>query len=138
VPGSHFVRVAAEKGWSRDERRGEPGVEHVVPIDGANASYDSVAFKASLEESARKPARVVRNDGDFAAAATVRIANGTCEVWGCFQSPQAARDLVAKRLGMSADDVTVHVTRLVPLGLEHSARVRGAVVRRRAGGGREA
>src|SRR6059058_3843415 len=45
-------------------------------------------------------------------AATARIANGKCEVWGGFQSPQAARDLVAKRLGMSADDVTVHVTLL--------------------------
>ena len=80
----------------------------------------------------------MRNDGDFAAAsasaakrleaeyyiphlahatmeppaATVRITNGKCEVWGCFQSPQAARDLVAKRLGMSPDDVTVHVTLL--------------------------
>ena len=36
-------------------------------------------------------------------AATARITNGKCEVWGCFQSPQAARDLVAKRLGMPAD-----------------------------------
>ena len=45
-------------------------------------------------------------------AATARIVNGKCEVWGCFQSPQAARDLVAKRLGMSADNVTVHVTLL--------------------------
>ena len=45
-------------------------------------------------------------------AATARITNGKCEVWGCFQSPQAARDLVAKRLGISADDVTVHVTLL--------------------------
>lgn len=26
-------------------------------------------------------------------AATARIAGGKCEVWGCFQSPQAARDL---------------------------------------------
>jgi len=106
--------------------------------DGPNASYDSVSYKASLEESARKPGKVVRNDGDFdkaaagaakridaeyyvphlahatmeAPAATVRIANGKCEVWGPFQSPQAARDRVAKRLGMSADDVTVHVTLL--------------------------
>jgi len=106
--------------------------------DGPNGSYDSTAYKASLEESARKPGKVVRNDGDFAKAsetaakrvqaeyyiphlahatmeppaATARITNGKCEVWGCFQSPQAARDLVAKRLGMSADDVTVHVTLL--------------------------
>ena len=106
--------------------------------DGPNASYDSTAYKAKLEESARKPAKVVRNDGDFdkaaagaskrleaeyyiphlahatmePPAAAARITNGKCEVWGCFQSPQAARDLVAKRLGMSADDVTVHVTLL--------------------------
>src|SRR5262249_11420700 len=106
--------------------------------DGPNATYDSTAFKASLEESARKPAKVVRNDGDFDAAvtgaarrldaeyyiphlahasmeppaATVRIAQGKCEVWACVQSPQATRDRVAKRLGMSSDDVTVNVTLL--------------------------
>src|SRR5499427_2658042 len=106
--------------------------------DGPNASYDSTTYKAQLEESARKPAKVVRNDGDWdkaaagaakrieaeyylphlahatmePPAAAARITNGKCEVWGCFQSPQAARDLVAKRLGMSADDVTVYVTLL--------------------------
>ena len=106
--------------------------------DGPNGSYDSVAYKAKLEESARKPGKVVRNDGDFdkaaasaakrhqaeyyiphlahatmePPAATARITNGKCEVWGCFQSPQATRDQVAKRLGMSANDVTVHVTLL--------------------------
>jgi isoquinoline 1-oxidoreductase beta subunit len=106
--------------------------------DGPNAGYDSAAFKTALEEAARKPGKVVRNDGDFTAAAagaarrheaeyyvphlahvtmeppaaTARVANGKCEVWACVQSPQAARDLVAKRLDMSADDVTVHVTLL--------------------------
>jgi isoquinoline 1-oxidoreductase beta subunit len=106
--------------------------------DGPNGSYDSVAYKASLEESARKPGKVVRNDGDYdkaaaaaakrleaeyyiphlahatmePPAAAARITNGKCEIWGCFQSPQAARDMAAKRLGMSADDVTVHVTLL--------------------------
>jgi isoquinoline 1-oxidoreductase beta subunit len=106
--------------------------------DGPNGSYDSGAFKAMLEEAARKPGPVVRNDGDVAAglagaarrqeaeyylphlahatmeapAAAARIAQGKCEVWGCFQSPQATRDLVANRLGMSAADVTVHVTLL--------------------------
>jgi len=106
--------------------------------DGPNASYDSVAFKATLEEAAHKPGKVVRDNGNFDTAAaaaakrisaeyyiphlahapmeppaaTVRIVNGKCEVWGCFQSPQATRDRVAKRLGMSADDVTVNVTLL--------------------------
>jgi isoquinoline 1-oxidoreductase beta subunit len=45
-------------------------------------------------------------------AASARIVQGKCEVWGPFQSPQAARDMVAKRLGMSPADVTVHVTLL--------------------------
>jgi isoquinoline 1-oxidoreductase beta subunit len=106
--------------------------------DGPNASYDSVAYRAQLEEVARKPGRVVRNDGDFTAAAsgatkrvaaeyylphlahasmeppaaTARIIDGHCEVWGCFQSPQAARELAAERLGLSVSDVTVHVTLL--------------------------
>jgi isoquinoline 1-oxidoreductase beta subunit len=106
--------------------------------DGPNASYDSTAFKATLEGAARKPGKVVRNDGNFDTAvataarrldaeyyvphlthaameppaATVRIVGGKCEVWGCFQSPQATRDTVAKRLGMSPADVTVRVTLL--------------------------
>jgi len=106
--------------------------------DGPNASYDSKTYKTSLEESARKPGKVVRNEGDFDAAvakaakrhqaeyyvphlahatmepmsATARIVNGKVEVWGGFQSPQGTRDNVAKRLGVSPDDVTVHVTLL--------------------------
>src|SRR5256712_308961 len=139
-PPAHFnpvggVAVLARNTWAAMQGR---RALKITWDDGPNAGYDSTAFKASLEESARKPGKVVRNDGDFAVAAasaarryeaeyyiphlahatmeppaaTVRIANGKCEVWGCFQSPQAARDLVAKRLGMSADDVTVHVTLL--------------------------
>jgi isoquinoline 1-oxidoreductase subunit beta len=106
--------------------------------DGPNASYDSVAFKAELEEKARKPGPVVRNDGDVDAAMTgaakrvsaeyyiphlahatmeppaavARIVQGKCEIWGPFQSPQAAHDMAAERLGMSPKDVTVHVTLL--------------------------
>ena len=139
-PPAHFnplggVAVIARNTWAAMQGR---KALTIMWDDGPNASYDSKAFKATLEEAARKPAKVVRNDGDFDAAAasaarrleaeyyiphlahatmeppaaTVRITNGKCEVWGCFQSPQAARDLVAKRLGMSADDVTVHVTLL--------------------------
>jgi isoquinoline 1-oxidoreductase beta subunit len=110
----------------------------VVWNDGPNGSYDSVAFKKTLEESARKPGKVVRDNGNVDTAmasaakkidaeyyiphlahapmeppaATVRISQGKAEVWGCFQSPQAAKDLVAKRLGIQPADVTVHVTLL--------------------------
>jgi isoquinoline 1-oxidoreductase subunit beta len=139
-PPAHFnplggVAVLARNTWAAMQGR---QALKITWEDGPNASYDSATYKSALEESARKPGKVVRNDGDFdkaaggavkrhqaeyyvphlahatmePPAATVRIVGGKCEVWGCFQSPQAARDLVAKRLGMSADDVTVHVTLL--------------------------
>ena len=129
------VAVLARNTWAAMQGR---KALKITWDDGPNGSYDSTAFKATLEEAAHKPGKVVRNDGDFTAAAagaakrleaeyyiphlahatmeppaaTVRIVNGKAEVWGCFQSPQAARDLVAKRLGISTDDVTVHVTLL--------------------------
>ena len=129
------VGVIASNTWAAIQGR---KALKIVWDDGPNASYDSVAFKATLEEAARKPGKVVRDDGNFAAAAagaakritaeyyiphlahapmeppaaTVRISGGKCEVWGCVQSPQATRDRVAKRLGLSSDDVTVNVTLL--------------------------
>ena len=129
------IAVIARNTWAAMQGR---KALKIVWDDGPNADYDSVAYRATLEEAARKPGKVVRNDGDFAAAAagaarrieaeyylphlahasmeppaaSARIVKGKCEVWGCFQSPQAAHDLVAKRLGMSAEDVTVHVTLL--------------------------
>ena len=129
------VAVLARNTWAAMQGR---RALKITWDDGPNASYDSTAFRATLEDAAHKPGKVVRNDGNFDAAATsaarrveadyyvphlahatmeppaatVRISQGKCEVWGCFQSPQGTRDLVAKRLGMSADDVTVHVTLL--------------------------
>jgi len=129
------VAVVARNTWAAIQGR---KALKVVWNDGPNASYDSVAFKATLEQAARKPGKVVRDNGNVDTAmagaarrldaeyyiphlahapmeppaATVRIASGKCEVWACVQSPQATRGLVAKRLGMSEDDVTVHVTLL--------------------------
>jgi len=129
------VAVIARNTWAAIQGR---NALKIVWDDGPNATYDSDAYKATLEEAAHKPGKVVRNDGDFTAAAakaaktitaeyylphlahasmeppaaSARIVQGKCEVWGCFQSPQAARDLVAKRLGMPVEDVTVHVTLL--------------------------
>ncbi len=129
------VAVIARNTWAAIQGR---SALKIVWDDGPNASYDSVAYKATLEAAARKPARVVRDDGDFTAAAAAatkritadyylphlahasmeppaacaRIEQGKCEVWGGFQSPQSARDLVAKRLEMPVEDVTVHVTLL--------------------------
>ncbi len=129
------VAVIANNTWAAIQGR---EALKIVWDDGPNASYDSVAYRATLEAAANKPGKVVRNEGDFTAAAAgaakrvtaqyylphlahasmeppaaaARIVNGKCEVWGCFQSPQAAHDLVAKRLGMTGDNVIVHVTLL--------------------------
>jgi isoquinoline 1-oxidoreductase beta subunit len=129
------VAVIANNTWAAMQGR---NALKITWDDGPNASYDSAAYRTSLEESARKPGKVVRNDGDYMAAAAgaakkveaeyylphlahatmeppaaaARIADGHCEVWACVQSPQAARELVAQRLGLSVSDVTVHVTLL--------------------------
>ncbi|MGM9479674.1 molybdopterin cofactor-binding domain-containing protein [Roseateles sp. NT4] len=107
--------------------------------DGPHGSYDSVAFRKELEAAVAKPGgKVVRNQGDAEGAlakaakrvtanyyvphlahatmeppaATARIVDGRCEVWTSTQSPQAARERVAKRLGLGMDKVTVNVTLL--------------------------
>jgi isoquinoline 1-oxidoreductase subunit beta len=129
------VAVVANNTWAAMEGR---KVLKIAWDDGANAGYDSQTFRVALEEAAHKPGKIVRNDGNYEAAlagaarrveaeyyiphiahatmeppaATARIAQGKCELWGCFQSPQAARDLVAKRLGIPAENVSVHVTLL--------------------------
>jgi isoquinoline 1-oxidoreductase subunit beta len=129
------VAVIATNTWAAIQGRNALKIQWE---DGPNASYDSTAYKAALEAATRKPAQVVRNDGDVAAAmsgaarrvqaeyyiphmtqapmeppaATARIVDGRCEVWACVQAPQATRDRVAKRLGIPLDRVTVNVTLL--------------------------
>ena len=97
-------------------------------------SFDSVAYKAMLEDNVRKPGRLERNEGDVDAAlksaakviaaeyysphlahatmeppaATARITDGKMEVWTSVQSPGGARDDIAKRLGLDAKNVTLH------------------------------
>jgi isoquinoline 1-oxidoreductase beta subunit len=106
--------------------------------DGANGGYDSDAYRSSLEEAAAKPGKVVRESGNVDSAlqsaaksveaqyyiphiahatmeppsAVARIIAGKCEVWASTQAPQVTREDVAKHLGFSAENVTVHVTLL--------------------------
>ena len=129
------VAVVAKNTWAA--LKGREALK-IVWDDGPNASYESKAYRATLEAAARKPGKVVRKEGDFDAAyaaapkkvqaeyylphfahatmeppaAAAQIKGGKCEVWSSVQSPQAARDLVAKRLGLDPSNVTVHVTLL--------------------------
>jgi isoquinoline 1-oxidoreductase subunit beta len=130
------VAVVAKDTWAAIKGR---EALKIVWDDGAHASYDSAAFRKELDAAvAMTGGKVVRNDGDTEAAlgkaakrvaanyyvphlahatmeppaATARIVDGRCEVWTSVQSPQAARERVAKRLGLDFDKVTVNVTLL--------------------------
>ena len=63
------VAVVASNTWAAIQGRKALKIDW---DDGPNGSYDSTAFKAELEESARKPGKVVRNDGDVDAALAER------------------------------------------------------------------
>jgi isoquinoline 1-oxidoreductase subunit beta len=106
--------------------------------DGPNKSYDSAAYKAMLEEANRRPGKVERNEGDAdkalasaakvitreyyvphlahatmePPAATAQLTNGKLELWAPLQSPGGAREDIAKKLGVSEGNVTVHNTLL--------------------------
>ena len=106
--------------------------------DGANGKYDSVAYRAELEEAARKPGLVVRKEGDVDAAlksadkvivgeyylphlahvsmeppvAVADVKGDRAEIWAPVQSPGGTREDVAKTLGIPEDNVTVNVTLL--------------------------
>jgi isoquinoline 1-oxidoreductase subunit beta len=129
------IAVIADNTWAAIQGR---KALKITWDDGPHATYDSQSYRAALEATARQPGKVVRADGDFAAAyasadkkveaeyyiphnahatmeppsATCRIADGKAEVWTSVQSPQAAHDLVAKYLGLAPENVTVNVTLL--------------------------
>ncbi len=106
--------------------------------DGPNASYDTAAYTKEMLETAAKPGKVIRNQGDpdkaFAEAkevftadyvgqhmvpaamepmvAVARIADGKAEIWAPVQSPYGARKEIADTLKMPIENVTVNMTLL--------------------------
>ena len=110
----------------------------VVWDDGPNGKYDSVSYRTQLEDAARQPGKVVRDNGDAEAAlksadtvvvgeyylphlahvsmetpvATAHVADGKAEIWAPVQSPGGTREDVAKTLGIPVENVTVNVTLL--------------------------
>ncbi|MCU1716611.1 xanthine dehydrogenase family protein molybdopterin-binding subunit [Pseudomonas sp. 5P_3.1_Bac2] len=107
-------------------------------VNGPNASYDSVNYRKTLQDAAHKPGKEIRNTGNTeqalrTAASTLEATyylphlaqapmepmvalalfkDGRCEVWAPVQAPQVGRERIATRLGLSVDQVTVHVTLL--------------------------
>ena len=110
----------------------------VVWENGPNSTYTSDSFKKQLQETARKPAKVVRNIGDVDAefakgakiieaeyftphlahasmeppVAVAEYRNGKATVWAPTQNPQGLQQTVAAVLGVKPEDVTCYVTLL--------------------------
>ncbi|MBV9290369.1 MAG: xanthine dehydrogenase family protein molybdopterin-binding subunit, partial [Hyphomicrobiales bacterium] len=129
------IAVVADNTWAAIQGRKALKIQW---DDGPHATYDSQAYRAAMEATARQPGKILRSEGDFAAAfasadkkveaeyyiphnahatmeppaATCRIVDGKAEVWTSVQSPQAAHDLVAKYLGLPPENVTCNVTLL--------------------------
>ncbi|MBU1332596.1 MAG: molybdopterin-dependent oxidoreductase [Gammaproteobacteria bacterium] len=128
------IAVVARNTWAARQGRSALQIEW---DDGANASYDSNAYRQTLQAAARKAGKVVRNQGDVAQAwskapeaerlvaeyhvphlahasmeppvATVQIKGDKVEVWTSIQNPIAARDAVAARLQLKPENVKVNV-----------------------------
>lgn len=105
---------------------------------GPHASYDSKEYMAAMRETAKKPGKVLREEGDvdgaFAGAArtfaqeytqahmahaameppvaVALVADGKAEIWAPVQSPYGTRQDVAAALNMPIEDVRVNVTLL--------------------------
>jgi isoquinoline 1-oxidoreductase beta subunit len=129
------VAVIADNTWAAFQGRKKL---NVVWDNGPNASYTSDQFKTELQETARKPGKVVRNVGDVDAAfaqggklveaayyvphlahaameppvAVADFRDGKVTAWAPTQHPQAVQDIVSKELGIAKEDVICHVTLL--------------------------
>ncbi|MFN9087910.1 MAG: molybdopterin cofactor-binding domain-containing protein [Gemmatimonadaceae bacterium] len=129
------VAVIASNTWAAMKGR---DALRITWDHGANASYDSTTYKATLQQSVRSPGAAGRTNGDVArglatAARTVtaeyymphlshaqmeplvalaRVANGKAELWAPTQSPMDVRKTVAEYLKVDVANVTAHVTLL--------------------------
>ncbi len=129
------VAVIADNTWAAMKGREKLKVEWETS---ENASFESEAYKKSLQETVRKPQQVVRNVGDVDAefakggkiheaeyyvpllshapmeppAAVADFKDGKVVIWAATQNPQAVQDTVASALGIDKKNVECHVTLL--------------------------
>ncbi len=129
------VAVIANSTWAAMQGRKKLKVDWDL---GANAGFDSGAFKKTLQDSARQPGKVARNVGDVDAefakggkvheadyyvpmlahapmeppAAVAEFKDGKVIAWTATQNPQAVQATVAAALGIKPADVTCDVTLL--------------------------
>lgn len=129
------VAVIADNTWAAFQGRKKLDVawDH-----GPNAVYNSDQFKKELQETARQPGKVMRNEGDVDAefakggktleaeyyvphlahatmeppVALADFRDGKVTVWAPTQNPQGVQEVVAQAVGVRTEDVTCRVTLL--------------------------
>lgn len=132
------VAVLAENTWAAIQGRNVLKIEWDNGPAGDNAGYNTTAYTEALIKRAESPGMVIRSEGDIESAlanadnsvqatyvmphmaqapmeppvAIARITDGQAEVWAPVQNPQAARDGVARHLGLDPAAVTINVTLL--------------------------
>jgi len=129
------VAVLASNSWAALQGRKKLKIEWEA---GPNSSYTSASYREALQNTARKPCQLVRNQGDVDAAfnsgartieaeyytpllshapmeppaALADFRNGKVELWTCTQNPQGVQEAVAAAVGLKKEDVVCHVTLL--------------------------
>jgi isoquinoline 1-oxidoreductase subunit beta len=128
------VAVIADNTWAAFQGRKKL---KITWDNGPNESYDSVAYKKELRETAHKPGKVIRSVGDSDKAfptenvfeadyyvpllahapmeplvALADFKDGKVTAWAPIQNPQAAQAIVSSELGIPVENVICHVTLL--------------------------
>ncbi len=129
------VAVIADNTWAAFKGRKSLKIEW---DDSPHSSYNSAAYRKTLEATSLQPGKVARNVGDVDAAfakggkiieaeyyaphlahasmeppvAVAEYRDGKVLAWAPTQNPQAVQDTVANALGIKKEDVTCHVTLL--------------------------
>jgi isoquinoline 1-oxidoreductase subunit beta len=129
------VAVIAENTWAAFNGRNKLRIEWE---SGPNAVFNSEPYKKELQETARKPGKVVRNIGDVDAefakggkvieaeyyvpllahasmeppVAVAEVQGDRATIWAPTQDPHGVQENVAKAVGIKIEDVTCHITLL--------------------------
>ena len=129
------VAVIADNTWAAFQGRKSLKIEW---DSSPNSTYNSAAYRKTLEATSQKPCKVVRNIGDVDAefskggkivdaeyytphlahvsmeppVAVAEYRDGKVLAWAPTQNPQAVQETIAGVLGIKKEDVTCHVTLL--------------------------
>ncbi|HEX4545952.1 MAG TPA: xanthine dehydrogenase family protein molybdopterin-binding subunit [Candidatus Acidoferrum sp.] len=127
------VAILADNSWAAIQGR---QALQITWDEGPATSESSASLRKQFLENAAGPGKVVRNDGDAAAAlaaapkkieavyefpfaahatmepmnCTVHIGPDSAEAWVPTQAPQWAQQIIAKTAGLPPEKVTVHTT----------------------------